>query len=341
MALLYIDGFETYNTAQLITRWQEVTGTGVIVAAEGRRGGSAFKVGFGVAYLVRVVPTAATLIVGFAYKISSPTTLAPCILSRFLDGSGTEQVHIELNASTRAVDIYRGGTKIASGAIPIASDTYYYFEFKATFATAIAANTCQVRVNGVVDADVPAGTSTRASANSSANRVQVGSNGTGSTYWYDDVYICDGTGSRLNDFLGDKRVDAVLPDSDGSQTAWTANGAVNDWDCVKQPIADGDTTYVASATVGAYDTFGFANLVAGAAAVDAIQLSLTARKDDAGSRSLAPALVVGGTTYDGAAVGLTDSYGVASQVWEQNPNTAANWTESDVNALEAGAKLVG
>ena len=37
---------------------------------------------------------------------------------------------------------------------------------------------------------------------------------------------------------------------------------------------------------------------------------------------------------------MTDSYGLSMTIFETNPNTSAAWTGSDVNAMEAGVKLV-
>ena len=36
---------------------------------------------------------------------------------------------------------------------------------------------------------------------------------------------------------------------------------------------------------------------------------------------------------------LGDSYGDFTQIWEKNPSTSANWTESEVNAAEFGYKV--
>ena len=58
----------------------------------------------------------------------------------------------------------------------------------------------------------------------SANTVRVGMLETTliGTLDIDDLYICDGTGSAPhNTFLGDCRVDTLLPTADGTAQQWT------------------------------------------------------------------------------------------------------------------------
>jgi hypothetical protein len=79
--------------------------------------------------------------------------------------------------------------------------------------------------------------------------------------WIDDLYVCDGSGSVNNDFLGECRVLTLLP-SDG-------NGSNNDFDTsaggspadhgamVNDTTPNDDTDYVSSSTVDHVDSWNY------------------------------------------------------------------------------------
>jgi hypothetical protein len=336
MAIVYLDSFRTYDTAALPLHWGN--GNGVVSSTSGRFGRPGLTVNNN-ATLVHMLPPCGAAVVGAAFLFNIPGDGNDRIpLFGFRD-STTLQAYVEWN--NRILRICgAGGAVLATGTTQIAGATGYYLEFKVTFADSIAANSCVLRVNGVVECTAPAGGDTKATANATANQFFVASTGFGTVgTTISDLYILDGTGTINNDFLGDRKVEACVVTGDGGLSDWTAN-AGTDWQAVDDPTSDGDATYVASATVGQYDTFTLADLPAGVPAVDGVQVRVVARKDDAGSRAFAPALEIAGVRYDGAAVALGDTYAPTVRAWDQNPATSAAWTETAVNALGAGVKLV-
>ncbi|QQR68374.1 MAG: hypothetical protein IPI58_05830 [Alphaproteobacteria bacterium] len=71
-----------------------------------------------------------------------------------------------------------------------------------------------------------------------------------------------------------------------------------------------------------------------------LQLSLCARKDDAGSRMMRGLLRSGGADDEGAALLAPGTdYRFHRQIWETNPATGTAWTQGQINALEAGCKI--
>jgi hypothetical protein len=256
----------------------------------------------------------------------------------FKDGNQT-QVRVEyVNNNLR---ITGPAGVLATGNTFLANGTVHFIEFMATIAPSIAANSCVLRIDGVVDCVAPAGASTQATGNASVNRIQIASSGFGTVgVTLSDVHILDGLGAVNNGLLGDRKVEVIRPDAAGGLSEWTAVGAADGWECVDDTVHDGDATYVASLTPGQYSTFGLTDLPSGVPAIDGVLVRTTARKDDAGSRTLALALEVGGTRYDGVALALIETYAVLYQGWDLNPATSAGWTESDINALGAGVKLV-
>lgn len=67
---------------------------------------------------------------------------------------------------------------------------------------------------------------------------------------------------------------------------------------------------------------------------------MTARKDQAGPRSIAGATKSGTSTTIGPAIVLPSAYGMLRQIQETDPNTSAGWTVANVNTAEFGARVV-
>ena len=135
------------------------------------------------------------------------------------------------------------------------------------------------------------------------------SSGNRHTLRLDDVYVCDTSGSRNNDFLGDVKVVTLRPNADTAQADFTPSaGSVHYSLVAEAPDDDGDATYVESGTVGHKDLYGYQDLTGTPAAIMAVQLATVARKDDAGSRSLRAVLKSGATTANGATRVLGTSY---------------------------------
>jgi hypothetical protein len=70
----------------------------------------------------------------------------------------------------------------------------------------------------------------------------------------------------------------------GDLAGFTPNGAVANWQCVKDNPPDGDTTYVSSTAVATQDSYGMGNALLSAAPTMVLARAF-ARQDDSG-RSL-------------------------------------------------------
>jgi len=197
-----------------------------------------------------------------------------------------------------------------------------------------------VRVNGV-NILSGAGVDTQNTANAAADRFVV--DGFGITaaggQCYDDLYVCDGTGSSNNNFLGDVRIDAKFPTGAGNSTQFTPSAGSN-FQCVDDNPPNDDIDHVESANVGDKDTYAFGTLVSHTPlSIFGVQVNMHAKKDDAGARSIASVVRSGGSDTDGAAQPLGTTYANLRQMVEQDPNTAAPWTKVNLNASEFGPKV--
>jgi hypothetical protein len=350
--LRFIDGFDHYVSADLYLKWTTAIGVGLgaigsgslstylPIGATGRNSTNGLKLnglGYGVPIQLRKsIDNQATWIIGTAVLLSA-TPSSTINLFRFLDGTTTQN---EINVTSAGMLTWtRNGTLLASGTHVLSAGVFYYIECKFTIASSITAGTCVMRVNGVSDITLAATTNTQNTANAYASVIEFNCP-SNITITFDDVYMCDGTGSTNKDFLGDVRVEAIYPNAAGNYSQWTPTGSATNHGCVSETPEDGDTTYNLSATAGNEDTFLFGTLASTPLSIFGIQTTIVNRKDDAGSRSIKSIVRIGGTDYAGATVGVASTYSFDTEIHETNPATSAAWTTSVVNALEAGVSLV-
>ena len=93
-------------------------------------------------------------------------------------------------------------------------------------------------------------------------------------------------------------------------------------------------------TPGNQDLYGFANLAVTPTTIFGVQSCITAKKSDAGVRSVKQQVRSGGTDYDGDTTALATDYETHCEIAETDPDTAVAWTESGVNAAELGVETV-
>lgn len=358
MALLYMDSFDHYVTADLLEKWTTASAgassTGTI-AAVGRRGSGAFRWTTGglqngsAALLRTLAPGSPAGRCGFAVAVAAGTVdSAGIALASFRDGA-TAQVALRLNADG-TLSVCRGtqgGTVLGTSTATLPAGTYAYVEWAVLIDP--SAGTTEVRVNGASILSLT-GQNTRATANTqwtafalgSAEGVAFGLTATvGKTIDFDDLYVLDGTGSApTNALLGDCRVDARRPTAAGATAAWTPSAGAN-YETVDDTTPDDDTTHNTTATVSAIDTFVTEDAPVPGAIIYGIQHCLNARKLDAGDCTLAAVVRHSGTDYAAADHAPGTAYSYLLTVQELNPGTAAAWTESDFNAAEFGYQRTG
>lgn len=341
MTLLFADSFDHYTTMPNVKGWTQTVqapGPGAI-GAFGRNGTNGYRVvpSQGVWQVVPGSP--ASLVMGCAMRTSGLpgdwTVLA------FWD-SGTIQVDVRVSV-LGALKITRNGTVLATSAVGlIVPNQYNYLEMKATIDP--AAGSVTVKLNGNVAVSV-AGVNTRATGVSQITHASLVGTATGSggqNVDIDDVYICNTAGVRNNDFLGDVRVQAVLPTGVGNYTQWDGvTGAATHWQAQNQNPPDDDATYASDslAVAGHLDSYAMGDVTPTSGTVAAVQVSAWARKDDAGVRTLATMVRSAAVDAVGASVNIVNTYAYLTQVYETDPGGAA-WTIASVNGAEAGVKAV-
>src|SRR5262252_2681430 len=351
MALLFMDSFDHYATADLLTKWSaSVAGTNVtisIVAAAGRHSSAGLRIAINsvtsgqTGYLQKALTPAdvTTLVCGVAVFVSATNIIGtagiPLLVVR--DGS-TSQLTVRVNPDL-SLTVLRGannGTVLGSGGV-LTVGAFGYLEFKSLIHP--SAGTVDLRLNGASVLSLT-GQNTRSSAVSQWTSLVFGcidgvpntwgGGAVGNVTW-DDLYVLDGSGSApWNTFLGDVRVDPCYPTGAGATTGWTPSAGAN-WAAVDDTAPNGDTDYTSAASVPLTDTYVVQDSPSVGATIYGLQHCLSMKKSDAGTCTVAPVIRRGGTDYPGADLSPSTSYGYGLQVAQTDPSTSAQWTEANFN----------
>jgi len=341
MALRFIDGFDHYTTsASALLKWTAVN-SGSSFNATGRRSGSlaaSFPYSNG-SYISKTLNDQNTWIVGGAFYFTNFGGNYPFM--KFIDNTSSIQCTVHIT-SAQQVSIYRGdgSTLLGTSSATIPMNAWVYLEIKLFIND--TTGTFEVLLGGASILSY-SGDTKSSSTLSTAQTISIGNYGTNArpNFYLDDFYICDGTGSTNNTFLGDVRVDTIYPTGAGASGQFTGVGdTANLYANVDDPTPDGDSTYNYSNTAGNNDSFVCGDITALSSTIYGVQTNLIARKDDAGTRTMAAQSRVSGTSYAGSTQSLADSYVDLTQIWEINPATSTAWTEAAINDAEFGYKVI-
>jgi hypothetical protein len=351
MALVLIEGFDHFNTTTLATLkgWTFtnplVSGTRQWTGAftTGRVDGQAFTVTMPTALVCTVqmsktLPAPLTTIVlGFAFR----TTLLPAA------GSAGRLYAAWTAAAAQVLDVrildtgalYING--ITSPVNKVFANTWHYCEVKAVIAG--ASGSVQARIDGIEV--IPTTTVNLGSTGVQTAGIYSESNngwitGSATVLDFDDFYVMDSSGAVNTSFAGDVHVSTLYPSADGANTGLTPDTGTPHYSRVNEHPPDGDTSYVGSATVGTKDTYICTDVPSVAGPVTGIQTNLWARKDDAGTRQIAPVVRLAGTDQVGSSLTLATTYVDLTEIYDVEPGSGTGWTITDVNAAEFGVEVV-
>ena len=337
MALLLCDGFDSYAAGDIGRYWPQAFS--VTLGTGGRFGTNRVAQSSitGSIMQQQLAANYTTLICGAAVRYDQTTGSVGLEVPFFLfadKNSSQNQLSLSIEWNSGRIKVYRGNQAVLLGTTTLALSlgVYYYIEFKVTFATG-ATGSFEVRVNGDT---VLSGTNViTANTNPYANNFSLWNRWTGNntqTFMsFDDFYLCDDSGTLNNDFRGDSRVFTSVPVQDGDYAQFApSGGAVPHYTMVDDATPNDDTDYNSSATVGDKDSFYVTDL-SGAGAIFGVQVTLRTRKDDAGSRRIAPLIRQTATDAQGSSVSILDDYMPFRWVFEQNPVTSSAWAVSEIN----------
>jgi hypothetical protein len=339
MSLVWMDGFESYgigdgaDISALLAQRYVVYALTYFSTQTGRTGGYAMKSVDG-SYWMRTpaLTTDPTLIVNFGFRADSfvPSNAGICSL---YNGTGTEGMSLHWLSDDIAV--YKGGSQVdVTSALGLTFDTWYFIEFKVVTGEH---GSYVLKVNGDIvlqddDYDTrPGGTEAY------HDRVKFW----GGSYMnprVDDLFIFDGTGSTNNDFVGDHRILAILPNEAGDVAEWTGSGASTHYTYVDEnPYNTSD--YVQDDVTGHQELYGYSDL-ANIGEILGITIFTAAVVLDVTPFTLKTLAKLSGGSVN-ADAGQTVSellYGVFPRQMETDPN-GSPWTMTTINTAQFGVEI--
>jgi hypothetical protein len=345
MALLHADGFDAAATADLALDY-DVGGTPAIGAygrfgTQGLRATNTQSIGV-------TKPANSNFVMGFALYVDADGISVATPISNVLDANnGWCHLILYVNAD-RSFSVVRGaggggalstgfGATLGTSAVNKATvRSWMTVEWKAVIHDTTGSVT--LKVNGETLFSV-SGVDT-SNSSTAITKYYIGS-GAGHTVQIDDWWICDQSGTRLNDFLGDRVVESQAAEAgNGAHAEWTPSSGSDHGAMVDDATSDGDTTYNAANTVGLRDTYTFPAL-ARVASVDAVQVRAVLRKDASGTRAVTGLTRVGTTDVSDATEHfLSEGYaGYLIADLPENPDTTAPWVIADVDTTEVGVEV--
>jgi hypothetical protein len=228
----------------------------------------------------------------------------------------------------------------------IVLNRYYYIEMKAVLGTS---GSVEMRINGQSVLTL-SGVNIGPTAN--ADVVNISGPPGGALCYVDDFYVCDGSGSYNNTFLGDVQIGILKPRAEGNKLEWVPNATGTHWSRVNEvPTGGGtgpddDTSYVSStmtgiSTTGPSDLFIF-DTVATNRLVLGVQSNIFARKDDEGNRALSVLTSNSSSNVQSDPVGryINLTYIDYLNQFDVNPIGGGTWTPTVMNTMQWGVEVV-
>lgn len=340
MALLFMDGFDTYAAADITKKWSGYSNVPTVNSTAARSGAQGLFISSNAINLYKSLTAGDNTIVwGAAVKWPGGFTYGADVPYVFIvqSGAGTNQLYV-LNDSAGRLSVYRGGgTLLAGPGVALASNTWYYIELKSVVRTGTNGS-FELKVNGASYLSA-SGINTAGAGSDGWGRIYLTWASFGAGLYYDDMYVLDGTGAVNNDFWGPVVVKTVVPDGAGNYTQMTASAGSN-YQCVDDsPTMNNDTDYVSETTVGEKDTYTF-GAIGLTGAIRGVQANIYVRSDGGGAETVSPLWRISGVDYEGTAQNISTSYVDLRQCYDVSPATASAWTVSEIDGAEFGQKLV-
>lgn len=333
MALLFMDGFDAGDySLKFDQTTTSLIGTSTTTRfSVGRSLTMNKSIGNSGGYARKFITPSNVVVFGFAFRTAQ---LTQNFCQVYGDNGLTSHINFKLQ-SNGALLVYRGGTNIATSVAGlIGINNWYYMEYKISIDD--VAGQVIVRLDGQTIVNFTGDTKNGGTANT-VDTVELNASGSDSAEFIDDFYICNDTGTApYNDFLGDVRVQTLVPDGAGSSTQFTPSAGANYTTVDELPYSA--TDYVSSTTVGNRDTYSVTDLT-GSPTIYGIQNNVIAKKTDAGLISIKPAIKSGASVYYGGTTVLNASDKTITDTRSIDPNTSTGWTASGVNALESGFEV--
>ncbi len=329
MAILFMDGAERNSTS----KWTNAVSVTVASGSLGNVGSYKFvaNCGSGTCNFKKVL-TASQTELYLTGKFNMNNTLNRGIVY-FFDSAGTAAACIIRNSTTGLIEIRLGtysGSLLATGTTVLSVDVNYLIEvyYKPRL---VSGGTITVKVNFITDVTYSGITTSGLDAD--IQSFKLSDTNVGSDTYIDDVVVGNSS------WLGNQLIQPFVAVSDSVvKMEWTPS-AGDAHDCIKEVTAV-DTNYISVNESAKTALFNMTPLTGTILSVTA--LDVCARIGYSGSPvpSKQKITVYSGTTYSYGADISSLSFVDKFNLYEQNPEGPAVWTEATLNAAQLGITSV-
>jgi hypothetical protein len=250
-----------------------------------------------------------------------------------LFSGGSTVAYITMNGDGKVL-LYHGNnpTPIGPSVFVMNQYTYYHIEIGAVVGVSGSA---EVRFGGTPVLTLASGDTRPGGGAGLIDRIIIHS-GNGLFSCVDDVVVDDAA------FPGEVRVIALNPNGAGNAQQFTPSTGTDHAALVDERPPT-TTDYVYSTTPGHREQFALSDHgLSGGIIVEGVQVAMYANESESAGMTLDTGLRVNGTDYDdGKTHALQPAVArFAGKIWETNPDTGAPWTLEEINALQAGVKVL-
>lgn len=333
MTIRFMEGFEGYSSQTQIRRRHNIPNSGSVAVSAGRIGGSAYHAGSSDQFNCLNFGELTDFVLGFAFRFNATNIAAGDIFQCISGTTGYLTLRVT-TGSELILDL--GSTQIDKSNIPILGTNWHYIEFKANIDN--STGSYELRLDGInVASDT--GVDTQNGTDAFIDRIVFYYQSQGQQR-IDDLYILDDAGLTNNDFLGDIEIQTIYPDGDGNVSDFTPLSGLTNWEMVDDgDTPDGDTTYVSSAVLDDTDLYTLDDMVSNFDTVYALQVRNHIRKENAGERQTRTLIRSNTDEQEGASRPVSTEFRYYDDIHELDPQGGGAWTETRINALEAGITI--
>lgn len=240
--------------------------------------------------------------------------------------------------NTGRLAVYRHTTKILDTDFWPAPQAWYYIELKQVVNDTTGSWT--FRVDGVSIAS-DSSIDSRGGGNGIVGSLQIAGVTNNTQTKFDNIYAYHDNGGDVVDFLGIIHVGSLHPDADGDDEVWATSSGTDSFALVNETAPhDDDTDYIQSGTSTERTLFTYDNVPTGLTSFHGIHIHTIVRETDATPFTLINTFKQGGTLYPESAEAIAGtSFEDIDHALDQDPDTSLDWTESGINALQAGVEV--
>lgn len=342
MALLYCDSFAHYDQAHILSKWTQfrfVDGPSTLYGRGGRFGVN-MNAG-GPSQLSKTLPPRDNIVVG-AYSQMNGAQAGAFYQAQVPDGFQTLATVCELKMLPDGTVAATSGNEIIANPKTLVLPQKTPFFWEAKINTVLSAGkilpTMVVRINGeqIISGSASVGHATNLAGDAKFDYHTFRNIAFPGSY-LGDLYICDQSGTRNNDFLGDVKVGAIFPRLDSSTMQWTPSSGATGFNRVNSHVPLDDASYIQTNTPTQLAEFFFDTIASFSGEILGFQYSLYSRKTDEGTRIVNHTAGLG--AFKGADQYLGDGYFYRHLPFDVEPVSGLPPTPALINAQTFGILL--